>query len=68
MPQRGSGAGRMGVTWRVSGKVLAEGITAALALLAAAVTGDVMLVALAAPLGAGGRAGLECGRAPSRRW
>jgi uncharacterized protein (DUF58 family) len=41
----------MAVTWRVSGKVLAEGTTAALALLAAAVTGDVMLVALAAPLG-----------------
>ncbi len=31
--------------------MLAESITAALALLAAAVTGDIMLVALAAPLG-----------------
>jgi uncharacterized protein (DUF58 family) len=41
----------MGLTWRVSGKVVAEGVTAALALLAAAVSGDVILVALAAPLG-----------------
>jgi len=55
----------MGVTWQVSGKVLAEGITAALALLAAAVTGDVMLVALAAPLGLAAVLALSGGRPPA---
>jgi uncharacterized protein (DUF58 family) len=62
VPGGGSGAGRMGVTWRVSGKVLAEGITAALGLLAAAVTGDVMLVALAAPLALAAVLALSAGR------
>ena len=60
---RGPGGGDLvAVTWRVSGKVLAEGVTAALALLAAAVTGDVMLVALAAPLGLAVVLALTAGR------
>jgi uncharacterized protein (DUF58 family) len=40
----------IGLAWHVSVKVVTEGIVAALALLAAAVTGDVALVAFATPL------------------
>ena len=40
----------VGLSWHVSVKVVTEGIVAALALLAAAVTGDAALVAFAAPL------------------
>ncbi|MGC9963458.1 MAG: hypothetical protein ABSE47_16380, partial [Acidimicrobiales bacterium] len=40
----------IGLAWHISVKVVTEGIVAALALLAAAVTGDVALVAFATPL------------------
>ena len=45
-----SGARPMALTWHVGTKVVAEGLTAGLALLAAAVSGDVALVAFATPL------------------
>ena len=45
-----SGASPMALTWHVGTKVVAEGLTAGLALLAAAVSGDVALVAFATPL------------------
>jgi len=47
------------LTWHVRAKVVAEGIVAALALLAATVTGDVALVALACPLAAAAVLGLS---------
>ena len=37
------------LTWHVGAKVVAEGLVAGLALLAAAVTGDVALIAFATP-------------------
>lgn len=53
--------------WHVSTKVVAEGLTAALALLAAAVTGDAVLVAFATPLALAAVFGLtrRAPRAPS---
>lgn len=45
-----SGVHPVTLTWHVGSKVLAEGLVAGLALLAAAVTGDVALAAFATPL------------------
>jgi uncharacterized protein (DUF58 family) len=45
-----SGLRPVALSWHVGSKVVAEGLVAALALLAAAVTGDVVLVAFATPL------------------
>jgi uncharacterized protein (DUF58 family) len=46
------------LTWHVGAKVVAEGLVAGLALLAAAVTGDVALIAFATPLAAAAVLGL----------
>ncbi|MFZ0170779.1 MAG: DUF58 domain-containing protein [Acidimicrobiales bacterium] len=53
------------LTWHVGVKVVTEGVVAALALLTAAVTGDVVLVALATPLAIAAVLGLTRARPAS---